>query len=86
LKVEKITEQHMNDAFKISAFMSIIICVYMMFNYDIIINYGEADFSSNRLIGLGRIVLCLIQLSMSIVYAYYWLRFKIWEKPEKHTI
>ena len=76
----------MNDAFKISAFMSILICVYMMFYYDIIINYGEADFSSNRIIGLGRIVLCLIQLSMSIVYAYYWLRFKIWEQPEKHTI
>jgi hypothetical protein len=30
----------MNDAFKISAFMSIIICLYMMFYYDIIINYG----------------------------------------------
>jgi hypothetical protein len=86
LKVEKITEQHMNDAFRISALMSVLICLYMMVYYDIIINYSEADFSANRLIGLGRIVLCLIQLSMSIVYAYYWLRFKIWEKPEKHTI
>lgn len=76
----------MNDAFRISGFMSVLICIYMMFYYDIIINYGEADFSSNRIISLGRIALCLIQLSMSIVYAYYWLRFKIWESPEKHTI
>lgn len=86
LKVEKITEQHMNDAFRISAIMSIVTCVYMILYYDVIINYGEADFSSNRIIGLGRIVLSLIQLSMSLVYAYYWLRFKIWEKPEKSTM
>lgn len=76
----------MNSAFNISAFMSIVICIYMMFFYDVIINYGEADFSSNRIISLGRIALCLIQLSMSIVYAYYWLRFKIWEKPEVKTL
>jgi len=68
----------MNDAFKISAYMSIIICIYMMFYYDVIINYGEADFDSPRLIGLGRFILSLIQLSMSIVYTYYWLRFRIW--------
>lgn len=86
LKVEKITEQHMNDAFRISAIMSIVTCAYMILYYDVIINYGEADFSSNRIIGLGRIVLSLIQLSMSLVYAYYWLRFKIWEKPEKITM
>lgn len=53
----------------------------MIMFYDIIINYGEADFNSPRLISLGRFVLSLIQLSMSMVYAYYWLRFKIWEKP-----
>lgn len=76
----------MNDAFRISAIMSIVTCVYMILYYDVIINYGEADFSSNRIIGLGRIVLSLIQLSMSLVYAYYWLRFKIWEKPEKVTV
>ena len=86
LKEEQITEQHMNDAFRISAIMSIVICVYMMVYYDVIINYGEADFSANRLVGLGRMALSLVQLSMSIVYMYYWLRFRIWEKPEKVTI
>jgi len=68
----------MNDAFKISAITSIIICVYMIYNYDVLINYGEADFSSSRVIGLGRFVLSLIQLSMSLVYAYYWIKFRIW--------
>ena len=68
----------MNDAFKISAIMSIVICLYMIMFYDVIINYGEADFNSSRLISLGRFVLSLIQLSMSFVYAYYWLRFNIW--------
>lgn len=85
LKIEKIAESHMNDAFKISAIMSIVICAYMITFYDVLINYGEADFSSPRLIGLGRFALSLIQLSMSLVYAFYWLRFRIWEQPEKQS-
>jgi hypothetical protein len=68
----------MNDAFRISAIMSIVLCVYMIMFYDVIINYGDADFSANRIIGLGRMALSLIQLSMSLVYGYYWLMFKIW--------
>jgi hypothetical protein len=75
----------MNDAFKISAIMSLVICAYMITFYDVLVNYGEADFSSPRLIGLGRFALSLIQLSMSLVYAYYWLRFRIWEQPEKQS-
>lgn len=76
----------MNDAFRISAIMSIVLCAYMIMFYDVIINYGDADFSANRIIGLGRMGLSLIQLSMSLVYGYYWLMFKIWQKPEKLVI
>jgi hypothetical protein len=68
----------MNDAFKISAIMSVVLCVYMMIYYDVIISYQEAEYSSNRIIGLGRFALSLIQLSMSLVYAFYWIKFKIW--------
>lgn len=83
LKSEKITEKHMNDAFTISAVMSLVVCLYMILYYDVIINYGEADFEAPRIIGLGRFALSLIQLSMALVYAYYWLTFKIWENPER---
>jgi hypothetical protein len=83
LKEEKITEKHMNDAFSISAIMSIVICIYMMMYYDVIINYGEAEFEAPRTTGLARFALSLVQLSMALVYAYYWLKFKIWESPER---
>lgn len=73
----------MTDAFKISGVMSIVICIYMMLYYNVIINYGEADFEAPRIIGLGRFALSLVQLSMTLVYAYYWLTFKIWESPER---
>ena len=63
--------------------MSIVLCFYMMTYYDVIINYQEADFSSSRVIGLVRFALSLVQLSMSMVYGYFWIRFKIWEVPEK---
>ncbi len=73
----------MNDAFSISATMSIVLCVYMMMFYNVIINYGEADFDSSRLIGLGRFALSLIQFSMALVYAFYWLKFRNWQHPER---
>ena len=75
----------MNNAFHISAIMSVVLCIYMMMFYNVIINYGEADFDSSRVIGLGRFALSLVQLSMSLVYAYYWIRFKIWEHPERQS-
>ena len=73
----------MNNSFFLSAVMSIILCVYMMNFYDIIIEFGEAEFTSVRLIGLGRFFLSLIQLSMTCVYAYYWFKLRIWEKPNR---
>jgi len=82
-KEEKITEKHMNDAFRISALMSIVICIFMIMYYDIIINYGEADFEAPRTTGLIRFAISLVQLSMALVYGYYWLKFKIWESPER---
>jgi len=63
--------------------ISVVVCVYMMAFYDVIIEYGTAEFVSGRLIGLGRFTLSLIQLSMSFVYFYYWYRLKIWYKPQK---
>ena len=83
LKEEGITEQHMNDAFRYSAAMSICICLFMMLHYDVIISYQEAEFNASRITGLLRFAASLVQLSMALVYAYYWLKFKIWENPER---
>lgn len=84
-KTENISEQNMNTSFRLSAVMSIVLCVYMMWFYDVIIEFGEADFVSGRLIGLGRFFCSLIQLSMTFVYAYYWYKLRIWEKPQRKS-
>lgn len=75
----------MNDAFKISAVMSIVLCVFMMMFYNVIINYGQADFQASRVTGLIRFALSLIQLSMTFVYAFYWLKFKNWQHPQRQA-
>jgi hypothetical protein len=84
-KKENISEKNMNNSFLLSAVMSIVLCVYMMQFYDVIIEYGEAEFTSGRLIGLGRFFLSLVQLSMSCVYAYFWFKLRIWEKPIRQS-
>lgn len=68
----------MKNSFRLSAVMSIVLCIYMMNFSDIIIEFGEAEFTSGRMIGLCRFFLSLIQLSMTCVYAYYWFKLRIW--------
>lgn len=81
-KKEKITEKNMNESYNIAAGFSIIICFYMMAYYDVVVEYGKSEFTSNSFIGLGKFVLSLFQLCFSLVYAYYWYKLKIWYKPE----
>ena len=76
-----ITEENLKNSYYYASVMSVILCIFMMFFYDVIVEYGEADFTSTRLIRLTRLVLSLIQLSMAIVYAYYWYILNNWEKP-----
>lgn len=75
----------MNNSFALSAVMSIVLCIYMITFSNIIIEFGEAEFTSGKLIGLGRFFLSLIQLSMACVYAYYWFKLRIWEKPIRQS-
>ena len=55
----------------------------MMAYYNVIINYRDADFDSSRVIGLGRFALNLVQLFMTLVYVYYWLRLKFGRTPSE---
>lgn len=71
----------MNDSYNIAAGISILICVYMMLYYDVIVEYGKAEFTSDSIIGSGKLVLSILQLCFSLVYAYYWYKLKIWYKP-----
>ena len=73
----------MKDSYNLSAFLSIVICMYMMVFYDIIVEYEEAEFTSSYYIGLGKFALSLTQLAFGLIYTYYWYKLKIWYKPER---
>lgn len=75
----------MNESYNIAAFISIVICLYMMLFYDIIVEYEAAEFTSNFYIGLGKFALSLTQLAFSLIYTYYWYKLKIWYKPERQS-
>ena len=80
-KLHNITEENLKNSYYYASVMSVVLCIFMMIFYDAIVEYGETDFTSTRLIRLTRLVLSLIQLSMALVYMYYWYILKIWEKP-----
>lgn len=72
----------MTKCYHAASFMSVVICIFLFMFYGVIIEYGDAEFTSNRIIMSIRFILSLMQLSMSICYAYYWLLLKIWYQPE----
>lgn len=72
----------MTKSYKASATLSIVLCVFMFMYYGVIIEYGDVEFTSNRIYRSIRFVISLMQLSMSICYAYYWFVLKIWYSPE----
>lgn len=71
----------MDNSYKAASFMSVVICIYLFLYYGVIIEYGDVEFTSNRIYTNIRFVLSLIQLSMSLCYAYFWLRLQIWRQP-----
>ena len=81
-KTDGIIEKNMTDSYKYAAFMSCVVCVFLMLYYNVVVEFGEADFTSNRIYRSIRLGLSLIQLSFACVYAYYWYILRIWYKPE----
>ena len=75
----------MTNAYNLAATFSVIICMYMMFFYDIIVEYEAAEFTSNSYIRLIKFSFSLVQLGFSLLYAYYWYKLKIWYKPERQS-
>ena len=57
--------------------------MYMMFFYDIIVEYEAAEFTSKSYVGVVKFGISLVQLGFSLMYAYYWYKLKIWYKPER---
>jgi hypothetical protein len=75
----------MTQSYNIAAFLSIVICMYMMFFYDIIVEYEAAEFTSDSYIGVFKFGLALVQLCFSLMYTYYWYKLRIWYKPERQS-
>jgi hypothetical protein len=81
-KMKKITEKNMKDSFQVAAILSGVICLYIVYFYNVIIEYQEAEFYSDITVGLVRFVLSFFQLTFTVLYVFYWLELKLWLNPE----
>jgi hypothetical protein len=84
-KIERVSEKNMNNSFWWASTISIILCLYMAVFYDIIIEYGQAEYTANLPIGLVRFVLSCVQMIFSLLYFYYWHKLNIWFEPEPES-
>ena len=75
----------MTDSYTLAASFSVIVCMYMMFFYDIVVEYEAAEFTSNSYVGLVKFGISLVQLGFSLMYTYYWYKLRIWYKPERNS-
>lgn len=72
----------MKDSFNVAATLSVVICAYIIYWYNIIIEYQEAEFYSDIWVELVRISLSFFQLIFTLLYFFYWLELKLWLNPE----
>jgi hypothetical protein len=81
-KIRKITEQNMNDSFKIASNLSIFLCIYIGIFYHVVIEYQQAEYYSEFTVGAVRFALSLVQLTFTVLYVFYWFELKLWRDPE----
>jgi hypothetical protein len=72
----------MKDSFKVAASLSVFICAYIIYFYNITIEYQEAEFYSDFTIGFIRLVLSFFQLTFTVLFVFYWFELKLWLNPE----
>ena len=81
-KKEGITESNMDDSFRVASILSIIICIYITFFYQISVQYFEAEYYTSYLLGSIRFGLSFLQLIFSILFIFYWYQLRLWKDPE----
>jgi len=72
----------MNNSFKIASSISIILCIFIGYFYNIAIEYQNAEYYTDFSIDTIRFGLSFLQLIFSVLYFYYWVELKLWYIPE----
>jgi len=62
----------MEDAVSIASNLSIIICFFIAYFYQINVQYFQAEYYTTVTIGSIRFVLSFIQLIFTILFIFYW--------------
>jgi hypothetical protein len=81
-KKDNITEENMDQSFKVAGTLSVIICIYITLFYRISVADFEAEYYSSFLGSTTQLALSLLQLTFSILFVYYWARLQLWREPE----
>lgn len=79
-KCEKMVEKNMQESYKYAAILSVILCLYITFFYDVYIEYGGAEFTSSYPIIIVRFLISLVHLWYSYHYFQYWKKLRVWYK------
>ena len=83
--MKKITEKNLTDSFNIAAYLSLIICFFIFYFYHVNIEYQNADYETEYILGLIRFILSIVQLTFTILYVFYWFELKLWYNPEPQS-
>lgn len=81
-KKKSITESNMDDSFKVASTLSIILCIYIAYFYQVSVQYHEAEYYAPFTISAVRFGLSFIQLIFTILFVFYWYQLKLWRDPE----
>ena len=72
----------MKESYKYAAILSVILCIYITFFYDVYIEYGGAEFTSSYPTIIVRFFISLIHLWYSCHFFLYWKKLRVWYKAQ----
>ena len=71
-KKKNITESNMEDSLSVASKLSIGICIFILYFYQINVQYFQAEYYTSFTIGAVRFFFSFIQLIFTILFIFYW--------------
>ena len=62
----------MEDSLNVASKLSIFICIFIVYFYQINVQYFEAEYYTNFTVGAVRFIFSFIQLVFTILFIFYW--------------
>lgn len=72
----------MEDSLSVASKLSILICLFIVYFYQINVQYFKAEYYTSFTIGAVRFAFSFMQLIFTVLFIFYWYELRLWKEME----